>query len=206
MNLNKQQQNEAYISRYVNGTPRAMYDIGVGHKTEWQTLKDIYPKMRLFGCEPNPKQYRELSDTFTGSLRQVAISGAEGLITLNVAKALGQSSIFDISYAERKEVVQTITLDQFDEYAGKPDRILLWIDIEGAELIAFKSAPNLMKSGRVKWINLEERREGQNPGKGWADAEELKTFLTQCNYKRVVEYNRHVTHQDVIYVHDSEIV
>jgi hypothetical protein len=109
-----------------------------------------------------------------------------------------------VPYANKTCEVKVWTLDRFDEQMGQPERILLWIDIEGNELAAFRSGPRLLASGRVRWINLEERCAGHRPAEGWCDPRELDSFLTLNGYKRVAEYNRHATHQDVIYIHKDE--
>lgn len=206
VNLKKQALNESYISRFVVGKPVAMYDIGVGPKTEYLTLHRIYPKMKIFGCEPDPQQFNELATVFPGKLLQVAIGEKEGFSTLHVPTNDRKCcSVYDIPYANEKISVDVITLDAFDAIAGKPDKILLWIDIEGAELSAFRSAPELFASKRIRWINLEERREGHLPGGGWCNPHDTHKFLSDNGYVRASAYNKHVTHQDVIYIHRDEV-
>lgn len=204
--MNIQALNETYISRFIRRAPDAMYDIGVGMKTEWQTLAAKFPAMHICGCEPHPVQHAELvKANFPGPLAQVAIGEIEGAATLHVpTHDLKCCSLFPVPYANKTCEVQVWTLDRFDEQMGQPDRILLWIDIEGSELAAFRRGSRLLASGRVRWINLEERRGGHRPADGWCDPCELDAFLTGGGYKRVAEYNRHATHQDVIYIHKDE--
>lgn len=203
--MGKQQINESYISRFITKAPTALYDIGVGPKTEWQTLGRIYKQMQLFGCEPDAQQFRELSEVFPGSLLRVAIAETEGTATLHIPNNDRKCcSLIATPYSDHTQTVNTITLDQFDEWAGRQHRILLWIDIEGFELAAFRSGPNLFASGRVRWINLEERRAGHLPGNGWCAPEDTHAFLTENGYLRLRSYNKHVTHQDVIYIHKTE--
>jgi FkbM family methyltransferase len=204
--MNIQALNETYISRFIRGTPDAMYDIGVGPKSEWQTLGAKFPAMSIYGCEPEPNQHAKLlKANFPGPLAQVAIGETEGVATLYVpTHDLMCGSLHPVPYANATREVQVWTLDRFDEQMGQPNRILLWLDIEGSELAALRSAPRLLASGRVRWINLEERRDGHRPADGWCDPRELEAFLTKSGYKRVAEYNRHATHQDAIYVHKDE--
>lgn len=204
--MNIQALNETYISRFIRGVPNAMYDIGVGPKSEWQTLGAKFPTMRIYGCEPEPNQHAKLLKAkFPGPLAQVAIGETEGVATLHVpTHDLMCGSLYPVPYANKTCEVKVWTLDRFDEQMGQPDRILLWIDIEGSELAAFRSGPRLLASGRVRWINLEERRAGHRPAEGWCDPGELHAFLIESGYKRVAEYNRHATHQDAIYIHKGE--
>jgi FkbM family methyltransferase len=204
--MNIQARNETYISRFIRGTPDAMYDIGVGPKSEWRTLGAKFPAMRIYGCEPEPKQHAKLLNAkFPGPLAQVAIGETAGVATLHVPTHNAMcGSLFPVPYANATCEVEVWTLDYFDEQNCLPARILLWLDIEGSELAALRSGRHLLASGRVRWINLEERRAGHRPAEGWCDPGELHAFLIENGYQRVAEYNRHATHQDVIYVHKDE--
>jgi hypothetical protein len=42
------------------------------------------------------------------------------------------------------------------------------------------------------------------PASGWCDPRDLHAFLADHGYVRIADYNRHPTHQDVIYVHHGE--
>lgn len=200
--MNRQEKFEAVICRFIRGNPDAMYDIGVGPKSEWRTLGKKYPRMRIFGCEPHPlTREAVLAAGFPGPLANVAIGENEGTATLyDVGPTMMQSTLFPRAGITRQFEVTVQSLDRFDMNAGQPDRILLWMDIEGSELSALRSGRRLLASGRVRWINLEERRKGNRPIDGWCTPKELRQFLADLGFKHVLDYNRHPTHQDVIYV------
>lgn len=204
--MNQQQKYESVVCRFIRGAPQALYDIGVGPKTEWRTLARKYPAMRVFGCEPHPAQYAKLLGAkFPGPLANVAIGEAEGVVTLHYATHDPKvASLFAVPYTNASCEVKVWSLDRFDANMGEPDRILLWLDIEGSELSALRSGPRLLASGRVRWINVEERRDGHCPAAGWCDPKELRAFLADRGYVRAADYNRHPTHQDAIYVHKDE--
>ena len=204
--MNRYAKHEAVICRFIRGEPDAMYDIGVGPKTEWQTLPKKYPDMRVFGCEPHPLQYeRLLKAGFPGPLAAVAISEHEGPATLyDVEGDEKCASLLPLARSTRQFPIQVWSLDRFDENMGRPGRILLWMDIEGSELSALRSGPRLLASGRVRWINIEERRDGHCPAPGWCKPGEVDGFLKSHGYVRRLVYNRHPTHQDVIYIHKDE--
>lgn len=206
--LTNQARHEAVIARFIppHQPPLAMYDIGVGPKTEWRTLGGLYPKMQLHGCEPHPVTFQQVRKAgFRGPLHPVAIGETEGTARLHDPAGDHKcATLLPLLRATRHCDVQVWTLDHFDQVAGCPDRILLWMDIEGMELAALKSGPELLASGRVRWINLEERRDGHTPAEGWCQPEELQAFLAARGYIRHLEYNRHSTHQDVIYLHKDE--
>jgi len=204
-----QRQHEKTICKFIRGAaPNTLYDIGVGPKSEWRTLREEYPRLKVFGCEPHPKMYADLlAAKFPGPLYPVAISDQQGRAKFHVAASNRMcSSLLPIPYANDGAAIEVdcITLDEFDAMAGKPDRIVLWIDIEGAELAAFRGGAELLASGRVRWINLEERRNGHKPTEGWADPLEVHNLLKAAGYVRTAKYNKHPTHQDVIYKHHAE--
>jgi FkbM family methyltransferase len=200
-----QSQNERVICRFISAPPDAMYDLGVGPKTEYRTLGRLYPKMKIFGCEPSPVMYdRLLAAKFPGVLAKVAIGENEGTATLHYdPDDLKVASLY--RGGPLHTTVRIWSLDRFDAQMGAPDRILLWADIEGAELSAFRSGKKLFDSGRVKWINLEERRDGVPTVEGWPTATQIKECLEGFGFERKLAYNRHNTHQDAIYVHRSEL-
>ena len=197
---------EAAIAKFIRGAPRALYDIGVGPKSEWRTLRKRYPKLKVFGCEPHPATYQSLlRGGFPGALLNVAIGEAEGTATLfDSADDAKRASLLPLAESERQIPTEVWTLDRFDREMGQQDRILLWMDIEGTELAALRGGTKLLDSGRVRWINLEERRNGDCPAVGWTDPAELHAFLTSHGFVRAADYNRHPTHQDAIYVHREE--
>ncbi len=204
--MNTQELHEAMIAKFIRGAPLALYDIGVGLKSEWRTLRKLYPQLKVFGCEPHPATYQSLlRDGFPGTLAKVAIGEEAGQATLfDIAGDAKRASLLPLGDSERQIPTDVWTLDRFDREMGRQDRILLWMDIEGSELAALRGGTELLDSGRVRWINLEERRNGDCPAAGWTDPAELHLFLTSHGFVRAADYNRHPTHQDAIYVHQEE--
>jgi FkbM family methyltransferase len=192
------------VCRYLKEAPAAMYDIGVGPviKSEWNHILKIYPQMKMFGCEPHPDTYRQQESRFPGQLKQTAIHSQKRTATLNLKSRLskfGAFSLIDLGVSyEQKIEVSCITLDEFDEWAGKQESIILWMDIEGSELDALKSAPNLLSSGRVKAINLEVRPKTNSSD--WPTDKEIRAWLELNGYNLVLNYNNQKTHWDAIYL------
>jgi FkbM family methyltransferase len=180
---------EVMVSKFiVNGPPQAMYDIGVGCFYEFHTLKIIYPDMQVFGCEPCKSEYDEALPMFTGKLLNIAIGAKSGYEPLHVSgHGQGGSSLFPaIGETRPIEYIHVWTLDMFDKWAETPDKILLWMDIEGSELDALKGGHELLSSGRVEWINLETR---DAPFAGHPTTKEISEYLRQYNYVPIHRYN-----------------
>lgn len=199
---------EWFISALIaDGPPLAMYDIGVGCFNEFRTLKRVWPAMKLYGCEPCPEAWQELLPIFDGQLLQVAIGKEDGKRILHMTPAyMGGSTLYpDPNDSVRPQVeVDTWTLDRFDRWAGEPDKILLWMDIEGAELEAVAGGARLLSSGRVKWINTETRTA---PFAGHPTTAQMNEALGKHGFYPVHRYNQQGAYPeaagDVIYFHRS---
>ena len=203
--LSKQELQELWITRHIASgrEPRVLFDIGVGPKSEARTLKKVYPKMKACGAEPLLYEYANMYHEFPGDVLPVAIGAEVGSVTIHY----NPENLLDASSARRtlgqsaeKEALMW-TLDRFDDYYGNPKRVLLWMDIEGMELEALRGGSALLASHRVRWINIEERREDLE---GWPRPEEIRELLAGYGYVRIQEYNKHPLHQDVIYKYKDE--
>ncbi len=199
-----QRKREQRIAEYVTRPPRVLYDVGVGAKSEWRFLPEVFPGLQVVGVEPNPQQCDWLRDHgFYGMLHQVALGSESGRRRLYLTPDHPNvSSFFDTPGATSSIDVEVWTLDELDERSGRPDGLMLWMDCEGAELQVLQSGPQLMSSGRVRWLNLEVR--DSVPAPGWATAASVHAHLTEIGYVRVTEYGHCQSHRDVIYRHADE--
>ena len=188
---------ETMVCKYLDSSCKAMYDIGVGPKTEYRNIQMMMPWIKLFGCEPDPRQYEAIKSQFHGPLWPVAIS-TQPEVPLHLSSDLKQTACFPVDKNASVIPVKAWTLDYFDEEAGQPDGVLLWMDIEGMELDALQSGKQLLSSGRVHAINLEVRDDARGI-EGWCTADEVEAFLNQFGYVIEKEYNSQKTHWDVIY-------
>ena len=184
------------------------YDIGVGLKTEYIEIKKFNKNINLFGIEPNPYTYNYIKDKFDGKLLNKAISYDDNKdIELYINKNnLGNSSLI---FKQNQSIkVSALSLDNFDKENLNPDKIFLWMDIEGYELSALKTGHQLLNSKRVKMINLECRNYYQ--GAKINDFVEICSFLKSKNYYHNFSYNFHfdkssyVTHWDSIFFLKAE--
>lgn len=196
---------ESTIIPYASPAPDALYDIGVGLKSEYVTLRKKWTDMKVFGCEPNPSIHEKLLKKFPGMLLRCALSTRRGevpLYNIDSGEEMDCSTVKPYCKHRQIALVPTMTLDEFDERSAMangsfPQRIILWMDIEGAELDVLQSGKKLMSSGRVVAINLEVREEVL--GDTWCSAKQVNEHLCAIGYKWQRKYNNQRTHWDVIY-------
>ena len=191
---------EQLISLLIpDGPPSAMYDLGVGPYAEFQTLKEIWPDMQVFACEPDPYEFLQalpLVEAIGGKLVRVAIVGRDksGLdVDFHTCDpGQGGGSLHDLG-SNGRGIIRTLgwSLDDFDIWAISQsniihDRILLWADIEGSELEMLRGGQELLRSGRVHWINLETRDHDDRPNR--PTTLDITKFLHDFGYDPVHRY------------------
>lgn len=180
----------------------ALYDVGVGPKTEYITLKKAIPNLKIFGTEPDPRQYKNVQPTFEnlgGVLKKYAVTDETQKfkdIYLDPNNTGGTSFLRQY---KQKVRVELITLDKLDTLFGNQENIILWMDIEGYELKALKSGMDLLRSKRVKLINLEVSKTRKDLIPSYPRDDEIHNFLVKQNFAKIIDYNFHSTHYDTIY-------
>ena len=174
-------------------------DVGVGKpNTEaWGREKDFV----IIGLEPDVDRYNSLKDVYPGKLLNVAASDKGGEIECWEEPGYGVAVFMrkeDVDKDFKRVKKKAIKLDSLDW--KNFDEIHIWADIEGAELLMLKGATELLSSGKVKWINLEIRKNA--PAEGWATAGQVYGFLDKHGFKPLVPMGQlsEKTHRDVIFV------
>lgn len=149
--------------------PKTFYNIGVGQDEESMNeanfFKQNFPDIEVHGVEANPNFAKTRQENYPGNLLCKGIWSKKCRKTLTVpTTGTGRSSLLKAreEWAKSRNFVKSelievecITLDDLDRLAGNPEKIWLWMDIEGAELEALKGAKELLSSGRVDCISFE---------------------------------------------------
>ena len=213
MRMGKQEKLEATICEFIDDPPLDMYDVGVGYKSEYIVLGEKYPDMRIIGIEPSGSRFGDLVPEFPSLMFPYAAWDECTQLELfrrNSEGGCGDAPTVFPSGPGKEELteVETVTaktLDWIDEQMGGLDRILLWMDIEGAELKALQGATKMLEEHRVKWLNLEVMP-SEVPAPGWPLEKEISDFLAGYGYKQVHKYGMRrwyqpsKPHYDAIYV------
>ena len=177
--------------------PKTLYNIGIGHlpHCEAKQFKDKYPNINIFGVEPQSKVFSTRNE-YPGKKYNIGIWSTAGIKTLNLTKDLGNSSILNLNndLPDNKKIniigeekIICITLNNFDDLCNNPEDIFIWMDIEGAEFEALKGAKKLLKSKRVKYIDLEISKQDRRHKDNYRN--ELIVFLSGYGYNPILTYN-----------------
>lgn len=180
-------------------------DVGVGKsKSEAWGREEGFT---IIGIEPCTNKYNALKDSYPGKLLNIAVSDKEGEVGCWEHPKYGIVLFMDddkinIDGNFKATTKKTIKLDSL-EWQGF-DEIHIWADIEGSELFMLKGATEMLSSGKVKWINLEIRKNAIT--EGWPTAEEIYFFLYEYGFEPNVLYSklRETKHRDVIFIPRQE--
>lgn len=195
--LANQKQELKYILdslRIRNISVKTMYNLGVGPQPhqEASLIKKEIPDIKIYGVEPNPITYFDRLSGYPGVLLPLGVWSEEKILKLQIESDHGRSSYLDPGEAwsmdhnvEIKHKAETLckTLDSLDTLFGRPEDIILWMDIEGSELEALKGAHKLLESGRIGAIFLECTREDHQRRLGEPTVKEIRTFLEDYNFQ-----------------------
>lgn len=179
-------------------------DVGPGTlKSEaWRRGKDF----TIIGLEPGAGRYNDLKDVYPGKLLNVVVTDKDGEIECwddskeGVMLFMREHSMAQGNFKMVRK--KTIKLDSLEWRAF--DEIHIWADIEGAELLMLKGATEMLSSGKVKWVNLEVRKNA--PAKDWCAAKQVYEFLDKYGFKSrtLLTQLNEKTHRDVIFVPRQE--
>ncbi len=171
------------------GTPDAVFMVGVGRAAEVPKLVEAWPKAKWFGCEPSPEIL--YGKNFPGPVYPVAVSDKPSQLPFWLKKNHPHgSSLFNRhAKCDREIVVHATTLNMLqDEYGPFGRQVLLWMDCEGSEFAALRSADKFL--ARVRWINVEMTTEPDRDG--WPGHAQVHVKLQDCGFVRVQTHSHHV--------------
>lgn len=206
--------NMEMICKKNNIIPRGVIHIGAHEGQELNTYQKMGLKHILM-IEANPEVYQRLKNK-TRALPSVitvncAITNHNGQGQLHVTSFDQSSSLFPLKHhrkiypniVETKTItVEAKTLDTLlQELKLSPKAFnLINIDIQGAELLAFKGAVNTLK--HIEAINTEVNFEELY--EGCALVEQIDHFLGIHGFKRIVTNRKyHPSWGDAVYIKKS---
>jgi FkbM family methyltransferase len=173
------------IVELLNWKADHIYQVGVGqYHQEMDVLREEWPDVIIEGFEAFPAIVKARKDYYPGKLHSVAVVDKKGPVKLHVKrKHKDGSSLFE--FVEEDKLRETITvegdtLDNLKPDGPEGEKILLWLDCEGSELMALQGAERFCK--RVEVVNVEMT--AYPPGRGWANPFQVHRWLVEHGFVR----------------------
>jgi FkbM family methyltransferase len=200
-------------------TPSVIFDIGSRDCKQSVEFTRKYPNAKVFAFEANPDTIplckKNIQHFPNITLVEGAVHEYNGMVDfykIDTAKTRttwadgnpGASSLFIANgtypheyYIQNKVTVPCFRLDTIcKKYSISPDTI--WIDLQGAELLAFKSLGSYLVD--CKYIHTEVSHKPIYNGQCMFS--EVDSFLTEANFKRNRVPNTTNWQEDIIYDSD----
>lgn len=183
------------------GLSPTIFEIGTAAGLDTQEFAVAFPAGRIFGFEAHPEVFTRAfiatKDFPNVQLIPAALSDRSGLATFNQSSgdSDGSGSILEPGLHlvkhervyfrdEDKVVVPTIKLDDFVNETKIEQIDLIWIDVQGAELMVLKGA--ISSLAITKHVYCEVAVESGYVG--GVNYEDLKFELAQHGFRPVIEF------------------
>ncbi len=164
---------------------------------EAQTLHREFPDLKCIGFEPNKELYdKQVSMDFPGELYNLALWSKSTYLDLTTPGGGGigpRSSTVCRGFAEGQPIASSVSVKAvtLDQWCRDIRDVVLWLDVEGAELEVLKGATELLK--RTLLISLESLNDSY--------MDTFTTYLSPMGFEKAGTWNEHALPGmcDVIY-------
>lgn len=189
------------IAQFIPEDP-VIFEAGGHYGDDTAGFAKKWPQGRIISFEPNPHAFEMLSEIACKfpnvSAHRLALGDANGPAIFHVCYGTtGDNPIFEgasslleasdwqaIHYKGPKIVVPCVVLDDWCRANGVERIDFMWLDLEGFELQALRSSPNILETVKAIYIetNFLEFR------KGMTQYHELKRFMEGFRFKLVAHW------------------
>mgnify|MGYP003631045489 CR=1 FL=1 len=176
--------------------PTTMLNIGIRHGGEWDYFHEQLPELKLVALEPIEEERNKfLKGHPEEEVHQLAVWSSGCSKTLFTGKLCPSFHL-----KGRGREVNCVTLDWVWKTLVELTPLILWIDIEGSELEAFKGATELLESGDAPFIYTELRSEAKKRSPSWCTDTEVIEYLRGFGYSVALkQQERDKDHYDVLF-------
>jgi len=198
-------------------------DIGAYIGDVTQQYREIFTNSFIYSFEPFKDSYSKLHERFRTDKKietiNSAISEESGFLDFNVNENFRTNSLLELDLAadknwpscglkhDKKEVVNSYSLDDFLKFKNIDNIDLLKIDAQGYEFYILKGAYKSLVSSKIKIIYLEVILKPTY--KDQAKFDEILKYLYSLNYSLFDLYNKvyfndgSLRQMDVIFVENN---
>ena len=151
------------IFPYLRRPPSILFLAGPGDGNEAQRFLQEFPKAGTFLFEPNEAmRVFQRQNGYKGLMSAAALSDKVGKAQFTLGDVPHCSSMLRDCPGVKTEV-NTLTIDYvFEQWQGSDSELsrhmldsVLWIDVEGAELLVLRGAQESLSDGAFQLINME---------------------------------------------------
>lgn len=198
---------------YSPGQAKVLFDVwpegvewfvigGPADANEAQTIHNQFPGIKCIGFEPHPiLLQKQIELAFPGIVYPYALMSEDGSVDFKMLIGKDNSSSVCRDLGDNCNIIEvkTRSLDSLSEEFGPFTNIVLWIDIEHAELECLKGAKRLLESGQILMVNVEVFKEYMY--------QPIADYLAQYGLVEVKRWNEGVMPgmSDVIFKRESLI-
>ncbi len=195
-------------------TIKTIYDIGSRDALQSIELSNAFPSANIYAFEPNPEAlvtcYNNTKDIKNIKMCPVAVSNIDGEISFfaqDLEKShdvnIGVSSMLKLMdqtpygwhWIQKEIKVKSTTLNTFVA-DGNPAPDLMWVDVQGAELLVFKGASHILPN--VKAIFTEAGNQAYYHGHTMIN--EIDQYLSSFRFHSVLKVFGHQWESDFLYI------
>ncbi len=185
---------------HVNFAPSLLLDCGVGYGHEAHHFRKRWPDMWIIGLEPALETFKRMGPTYPGTLIRAGAWSKSGLLWLHDCHTeMGASFVHN--HSRKEENSQQVVVKALDDLLIHDTPlghcmevlkdIVLWADVEGAELDVLKGATQLLNRRAIRLMNLEVH-----------DGEVEREVDEVCQlwgFEKILSYAGNGSHHDNVY-------
>jgi FkbM family methyltransferase len=182
-------------------TNPTIVEVGCHVGNDTLELSFLFPEGKIYGFEPHPQLFAECwqRTQFRSNVQiwQTAMSEALGgsIFHPSSGSSTGSGSLLEptvhkinhpevVFHTDKRFFVFTSTLDLWSRSIGLEKIDLLWIDVQGAELLVFKGAEEMLQKTEYIYVEVSEIPLYE----GGAAYSDLKALLGDLGFKLEQEY------------------
>lgn len=186
------------VKKYIPDNP-VIVEAGAHHGEDTLIMSKKWPHSRIYAFEPLQNSFEITRNKVSGltnvTCYNLALSNKAGKAEFYICQSgEGASSLLKpqpildnfLIFAKTPVTVECVVLDEWAKANNVKSVDFMWLDMEGAELMALKASPKILKTVKAIYteVNFQEFREGNcfyDEIKGWLEEQGFKEIWSQLN-------------------------
>jgi len=201
-----------FIATFLPQNP-IILDAGAHNGSDSREFSFLFPQGTIISCEPVPNLFQVLKantqDCHNIIYVQKALSDKRGQEFIYISQG-GDAASSSLLKPEQQKfqqyfphitfpykiAVETLTLDQLAEELNIDHIDFLCLDLQGVELLVLKAAPNILKTVKAIYTEVNYTSVYENTPL----YPELKSWMEENDFMEVTQIVHHCTFGDVLFV------